>query len=321
MKAVVLADRKPQFHDSFTEPTPQSPDEVKLRIKLAGICETDLQLVAGYMDFSGILGHEFVAIAEGGRFSGHRVVAEINCVCGDCKTCDKGRSTHCPNRTVIGIDRHPGAFAEFIYVPDRNLHPIPDSVSDDEAVFTEPLAAAFQILEQIDVARDDQIAILGDGRLGYLSAQVLATECDHVTVFGKHGTKLLRFGHHGFQTIQISSSHPEELPATQFDHVIDCTGSVSGLPMAIHLVRPRGNIVLKTTVAERYTIPLSALVINEIKLVGSRCGPFDRALHALEHRKIDVSELITDRFTLDDCVRAFERAANESAFKVVFDIS
>ncbi|MEM6472586.1 MAG: alcohol dehydrogenase catalytic domain-containing protein [Planctomycetota bacterium] len=320
MKAIVLRDGQLNYQPSYPDPVPQTQDETRLKVKLAGICETDLQLAAGYMGFSGVLGHEFVATAKEGPFSGQRVVAEINCACPDCETCNQGRPTHCPTRTVVGIDRHDGGFAETIYVPQRNLHLVPDSVSDDEAVFTEPLAAAFQIVEQVEITGKDRVAILGDGRLGFLCAQVLALKSDHLTIFGKHGGKLLRFGKRGYETIQIASSHPEEVPDSAFDVVVDCTGSVSGLPMAIQLVRPRGTIVLKTTVAEPYSIPLSSLVIDEINLVGSRCGPFDRALKALAGGRIDVSGLITNRFKLSDCDQAFQVAARETAFKVVFDI-
>ncbi len=265
-------------------------------------------------------GHEFVGVAQAGNFAGQRVVGEINCNCGRCPTCRAGRPTHCPHRTVVGIDRHPGAFAERVAIPQHLLHPVPETVGDEQAVFVEPLAAAFEILEQVSIDRSDRVAILGDGRLGYLCAQVLSLACDQITVFGKHGQKLLRFGRRGHTTVQISLSDPTDLPQKTFDVVVDCTGSTSGLPMALQLVRPRGTVVMKTTVADPHELSLAAVVIDEINLIGSRCGPFDKALAALADGKIPVSDLITHRFRLEDVDEAFEAAQSPNAFKTVFEI-
>ncbi|MCA9139712.1 MAG: alcohol dehydrogenase catalytic domain-containing protein [Planctomycetales bacterium] len=319
MKAITLTAGGLHFHPSHDGPT-AAAGETLVHVLKAGICETDLQLARGYMGFSGIPGHEFVGIAQSGDMAGQRVVGEINCSCRSCETCRAGRPTHCPNRTVIGIDRHDGAFAESVAVPQQNLHSIPDHVSDDQAVFVEPLAAAFQILEQISIQSSDRIAILGDGRLGYLSAQVLSQVSDQVTVFGKHGVKLLRFGHRGITTVQIPSSDPHELPAKSFDIVVDCSGSTTGLPMALHMVRPRGTVVMKTTVGGNHQLALSAVVIDEIKIVGSRCGPFEKAIQSLASGNINVDGLITDRFTLDRYGEAFQAADNANSFKVVFEI-
>lgn len=319
MKAITLTSGRLSFQRDHGEPTPQG-NEVIIDVSQAGICETDLQLARGYMNFQGILGHEFVGVAQSGTFAGQRVVGEINCNCRQCPTCLAGRPTHCPNRTVIGIDRHPGAFAERLAVPEHLLHPVPEAVSDDQAVFVEPLAAAFEILRQVSIGQSDRIAILGDGRLGYLCAQALSLASPRITAFGKHGQKLLRFGHHGHTTVQISSTHPDELPSKQFDVVVDCTGSISGLPMALHLVRPRGTVVMKTTVADPHSLSLATIVIDEITLVGSRCGPFEQALAALDAGTIDVSGLITHRFGLDDVENAFDAATSPNAFKTVFDI-
>lgn len=319
MKAIHLDSNGLHYQPSHPEPTPRE-GEVLVRVLEAGICETDLQLAQGYMNFSGVLGHEFVGIAQSGQHAGQRVVGEINCNCQNCPTCRAGRPTHCPNRTVIGIDRHDGAFAELVAIPEHNLHRVPDQVSDDQAVLVEPLAAAFQILDQIEIQVSDRIAILGDGRLGYLVAQVLTQVSDRITVFGKHGVKLLRFGHRDITTVQVPSTDTRELPASEFDIVVDCTGSASGLPMALHLVRPRGTVVMKTTVAEPHHLSLAAIVIDEIHLVGSRCGPFDKAIDALVDDKIDVSDLITDRFALDQVDAAMEAARNANSFKVVFEI-
>ena len=320
MKAITLDSRGLHYQPSLADPTP-GQGEVLVDVRKAGICETDLQLAQGYMGFSGIPGHEFVGVARSGQFAGQRVVGEINCNCGRCETCASGRPTHCPNRTVIGIDKHDGAFAETVAIPDSNLHTVPDNVTDDQAVFVEPLAAAFQILEQITVGNSDEIAILGDGRLGYLSAQVLALTSSRLTVFGKHGVKLLRFGHRGYQTVQIPTPDLRELPANAFDIVVDCTGSTTGLPMALHMVRPRGTVVLKTTVADQHQLSLASVVIDEIYLVGSRCGPFDKAIDALAENKIDVSDLVTNRFGLEDVDAAFDAAVDANSFKVLFEVS
>ncbi|QEF96418.1 2-deoxy-scyllo-inosamine dehydrogenase [Stieleria maiorica] len=319
MKAVTLDAGGLHFQPSHAEPT-TADGEVLVQVLKAGICETDLQLARGYMGFHGIVGHEFVGIAQSGDHAGRRVVGEINCNCRMCPTCLAGRPTHCPHRTVIGIDRHDGAFADDVAIPEHNLHVIPDNVSDDQALFTEPLAAAFEILEQVAIEPGDQIAVLGDGRLGYLSAQVLSLVTDQITVFGKHGVKLLRFGHRGYETVQVPSADPAELPKHKFDVVVDCSGSTTGLPMAIHMVRPRGTVVLKTTVAASHELSLAAIVIDEISVVGSRCGPFDKALDALADGRIDVTGLITDRYPLDQFRRAFDSAASANSFKVVFEI-
>ena len=319
MKAITLNSDGLHYQPSHAEAKP-AENEVLVRVIKAGICETDLQLAQGYMAFSGIPGHEFIGIVETGNHAGRRVVGEINCNCRTCKTCLAGRPTHCPHRTVIGIDRHDGAFAEFVALPEHNLHLVPEGVSDDQAVFVEPLAAAIQITEQVPIKSSDRIAILGDGRLGYLSAQVLSLASDQITVFGKHGPKLLRFGHRNITTVQIPSSDPAELSPDEFDLVVDCTGSTTGLPMALHLVRPRGTVVMKTTVADQHQLSLAAIVIEEINVVGSRCGPFGKAIDALANGDVDVTNLITDRFSLEQVNDAFASAASANSFKVVFEI-
>lgn len=321
MRAITLGEDGPRFQTSHPEPTADT-GETRVKVIQAGICETDLQLARGYMNFCGVLGHEFVGIAETGQWAGQRVVGEINCNCQRCPTCASGRPTHCPNRTVVGIDRHDGAFAQWVTIPDHNLHPVPDALTNDQAVLTEPLAAAFQILQQVTVAATDRVAILGDGRLGLLSAQVIAGVTKHLTVFGKHGPKLLRFGHLGIETVQLPSAGVDEheVPIDAFDVVVDCTGSASGLNMALTMVRPRGTVVMKTTVADTHSLSLAPLVVDEINLVGSRCGPFDKAIDAMAGGQVNVDDLITDRFTLDQVEQAFEAARNPNSFKVVFDI-
>ncbi len=313
MRAIVL-DEGVGFEASRPDPVPDA-DEVLVRVSYAGVCETDLQLIKGYMGFRGVLGHEFVGVAQAGPFAGRRVVGEINCACAHCDTCRKGLQTHCPNRTVIGILNHDGAFADFIAVPQRNLHLVPDSVPDEVAVFTEPVAAAFQIPAQIAIHPDDRVVVLGDGRLGNLCAQVLATLSKRVLVVGRHDSKLALLRSRGVETALATGT----LPDRAADIVVDCTGSETGLPAALRLVRPRGTIVLKTTVAGAQTLAWAPFVIDEITLVGSRCGPFDRALAALEHGQVDVRPLISERVSLSAGAVALERAQQKGVLKVLID--
>jgi threonine dehydrogenase-like Zn-dependent dehydrogenase len=299
-------------------PSPAPVDgEVMVRVVRAGICETDLQLMNGYMGFKGILGHEFVGIAESGPLAGRRVVGEINCACQHCDLCRAGLQTHCSDRTVLGILNHDGAFADVISVPQRNLHAVPDSLPTDIAVFTEPVAAAFQIPAQVPVRSTDRVVVLGDGRLGNLCAQVLAARSDHVLVVGKHGEKLSLLEAKGIATALVTDA----LDLRMADIVVDCTGSASGLPAALRLVRPRGTIVLKTTVAGEQTLAWAPFVIDEVTLVGSRCGPFDQALSALDAGTVDVRPLISERFDLSRGVEAFERAAAPGVLKVLLDVA
>jgi threonine dehydrogenase-like Zn-dependent dehydrogenase len=315
MRAIVFDDEV-RFRSDYPVPTPR-PGEILVDVLCAGICETDLQVIRGYMGFRGVLGHEFVGVARSGPFAGRRVVGEINCACGRCDLCLRGLPTHCGNRTVLGIVEHDGAFAETIAVPQENLHLIPDDMPTDVAVFTEPVAAAFQIPAQVAIARRDRIIVLGDGRLGNLCAQVLAGVSDHVLVVGKHPEKLARLTPLGIATCVLADA-PEDRTA---DIVVDCTGSESGLPTALRLVRPRGTIVLKTTVAGEQTLAWAPFVIDEITLVGSRCGPFDQALQALAEGRVDVSMLISDRFDLSNGVDAIEHARTRPVLKILLDVT
>ena len=315
MRAIVLEQDDVQIDTVRPAPTPRE-DEVMVRVTRAGVCETDLQLIKGYMGFRGVLGHEFVGVAESGPFAGRRVVGEINCACWTCATCRTGFPTHCPNRTVLGILNHDGAFADLIAVPQRNLHLVPDSIPDDVAVFTEPVAAAFQIPAQLTINKDDRIVVLGDGRLGNLCAQVLASIADDVLVVGKHPEKLGLLQTLGLKTALLS----DELAERAADIVVECTGSESGLPTALRLVRPRGTIVLKTTVAGTQTLAWAPFVIDEVTLVGSRCGPFDRALEALEKGLVEVEPLIADRFNLSNGLMALQRAQQKGVLKVLLEM-
>jgi threonine dehydrogenase-like Zn-dependent dehydrogenase len=314
MRAIVLDGNRVSFRPDGPPPV-LANGEVMVRVLCAGICETDLQLIRGYMGFCGVLGHEFVGVPEDGPYAGRRVVGEINCSCWLCETCLSGRPTHCPNRTTIGIANHDGAFADLIAVPQRNLHLVPGSVSTDAAVFTEPLAAAFQIPAQLSLNRDHRVVVLGDGRLGNLCAQVLAGICERVLVVGKHPEKLELLQSLGIAT---TSQLPQDRTA---DIVVDCTGSETGLPAALEIVRPRGTVVLKTTVAGSQQMPWARIVIDEVTIVGSRCGPFDRALAALADGSIRVLPLIAGRFDLSRGVEALEVAGSRAVLKVLLDVS
>jgi threonine dehydrogenase-like Zn-dependent dehydrogenase len=316
MRAIVLAGHDVSLQKERARPTP-GRGEAMVRVLRAGVCDTDLQLIRGYMRFSGVLGHEFVGVAEDGPYAGQRVVGEINCSCWECPTCLAGRPTHCPNRTTIGIANHDGAFAEYIAVPQRNLHLVPEAMGTDVAVFTEPVAAAFQIPAQIALNRSDRVVVLGDGRLGNLCAQVLAGICDPVLVVGKHPEKLALLDALGIETTLLA-----ELPDDhKADVVVDCTGSDTGLPTALKLVRPRGTIVLKTTVSGTQQMPWAPIVIDEVTIVGSRCGPFHRALEALEAGSVSVLPMISERFDLSHGVEALDAAKGRDKLKVLIDVA
>ncbi len=308
MRGVVCDGSSIRLHQNLEEPRP-GPDEVLLRVRAVGICDTDLQLAQGYMGFQGILGHEFV----GERSSGLRVTAEINNACQVCPTCQAGRPGHCPHRTVLGILGHDGAMADQVAVPERNLHEIPESLSDREAVFIEPLAAAFRITEQVEITPRTRAAVVGDGKLGLLCAWVLQAEGADVTIVGKHLDKLKMAGPE-IQTCLLDNS--AEL-GRSFDLVVDATGSTGGLPTALELVRPCGTVVLKTTVAIPYEIQLAPLVIDEIRVIGSRCGPFPKAIAALLDRRVDVLPLIEAEYPLNKAEEAFRVASLKGARKVL----
>jgi threonine dehydrogenase-like Zn-dependent dehydrogenase len=317
MKALHLSGTN--FELKHDHPTPEPlPGEILVRVIRAGICETDLQLIQGYMGFEGVLGHEFIGIVESGKLAGQRVVGEINCSCGDCNTCRSGLPTHCPHRSVLGILGHDGAFAEHIAVPEKNLHVVPETLSTDEAVFVEPVAAAYQILKQRLVERGQSVVVLGDGRLGNLCAQVLADYGCDVLVVGKHESKLkiLRELEAGIETVNLENASPDR----SADVVVDCTGSPTGLPTALQHVKPWGTVVLKTTVAGEQTLALAPIVIDEVRVVGSRCGPFADALAGLQSGRIKVKPLISERFSLDQAVEALNTTSSQPVLKVLLDV-
>jgi threonine dehydrogenase-like Zn-dependent dehydrogenase len=284
---------------------------------MAGICSTDLEIVKGYMDFTGIPGHEFAGVVETAddpSWVGRRVVGEINCACRSCATCKAGRPNHCPNRTVLGILGRDGAFAEFLTLPLENLHALPDTISDIQGVFVEPVAAAYEILEQTSVSAEDRVVVVGDGRLGLVAAQVLKTTVADVTVIGHHGEKLALVRDRGIHTLLEEDAGGIE-PA---DVVVDCSGSAAGFARSRTAVRPGGRLVLKSTFAASAQVDLSSLVVDEITLIGSRCGPFAPALEALQNGDVQVDSMASVVYTLDQGIEAFSKASATEAIKVFF---
>jgi threonine dehydrogenase-like Zn-dependent dehydrogenase len=286
-----------------------------VRTVAAGICNTDLEIVRGYMGFTGVLGHELLGVVEAGgpaHLVGKRVVAEINFACGRCDSCVAGLGRHCPNRTVMGILGQDGAFAERVAVPVANLHAVPDGVPDEAAVFAEPLAAAFEIREQLTIGSATEAVVLGDGKLGMLVAMVLKDAGATVQLVGKHSSHLALARERG-----IRGELLEDWDRTPRDLVVDATGNADGFAMAVAATRPRGTLVLKSTIADRTPVSLAPIVINEITVVGSRCGPFEPALEALARGAIDPRDMLAGQFDLADGVAALERAAQRGTLKVL----
>jgi threonine dehydrogenase-like Zn-dependent dehydrogenase len=314
MRALVY-DKSLSFNPRRAEPSVEGGDTL-LRVRHAGICSTDLEIVKGYMGFGGILGHEFVAQvvqSPDRELIGKRVAGEINIVCGRCDLCLAGLASHCRNRSVLGILNHDGAFADHVRLPASNLHVLPDTVDDDAAVFIEPLAAAFQVLKQVKFDDRKWVTVLGDGRLGLLVAQVLRNAGCPVRVIGRHPSKLALC-----EKWQIRSRPLAEIsPRHDQDVVVECSGRPGGVELALQMVRPRGTVILKTTVAAHPPLNLSPLVIDEIALIGSRCGPFREAIRALADKHVDVASLIHRRMKLEQGVEAMEVAARPGVLKVI----
>jgi len=295
------------------------PGWATVRVALAGVCNTDLEIARGYMGFRGVLGHEFVGTVADGptQWQGRRVVGEINFACGACERCDAGLGRHCATRSVMGIQDADGAFAEYLALPITNLHPVPATLPDEVAVFCEPLAAACEILEQVELVPDQQCTVLGDGKLGLLIAQVLDAAGAHVLCVGRHAEKLAILRKRGIETKLVQDWLPRH--ANSADLVVEATGRAQGFQLAVEATRPRGTLVLKSTLAETRDIDLAPVVIDEIHIVGSRCGPFPPALSALAQSRIDVSSLVSQRFDLADAADALAAAAQPGAGKVLID--
>jgi len=318
MRAIVYDEDGLRLDTEYPEPVPDEHDTL-VRVLLAGICDTDIEITKGYMEFRGVLGHEFVGVVETSDWPslvGRRVVGEINCACGRCPMCRADESHHCPHRTVLGIAGRDGAFADRLMLPAVNLHVVPDNVHDREAVFTEPLAAAFRIVEQIEIGSRTRAVILGDGKLGALVAQVLKMHTPEIVLVGKHIEKL-----NVIAGIGVSTTHIDETADLEADVVVDCTGRPEGMSVALDIVRPLGTIVMKSTVAERTEADITRMVVDEITLVGSRCGPFLPALRALEDHAVQVEPLISYELPLDRAMDAFSLAQQHETFKVLIRVS
>lgn len=312
MKATCFDGKNMKYEENYPEP---NTGEVLVRVNLAGICGTDLEILDGYMGYKGILGHEFVGTvekADNSSLIGKRVVGEINAGCGVCESCQKGMDRHCPNRTVLGILKRDGAFAEFLSLPEKNLHVIPDSITDEQAVFVEPLAAAFEIKEQVSLQPQWRVAVVGDGRLAQLIIRVLKLTCPNITCFGKHKNKLEGLINIGVK-IKIGIEKSDE---QSFDLVVEATGSNSGFADTMKLIKPRGTVILKSTIASRENLDLTPTIINEITLIGSRCGLFKPAIDALATGMVSVDSMIDSTYPLEKFSEAIEHAKKPDTLKV-----
>lgn len=301
-------------------PTPDNRGEAIVRVTLSGICNTDIEIVRGYAGFEGTIGHEFVGVVERANDTpglvGKRVTGEINAGCGTCGLCLIGDPRHCPDRTVLGIVGRDGAHAEYLQLPSRNLIQIPENITDEQAVFAEPLAAAYGITEQVEIEDQTKVAVIGDGKLGLLCAFSLALRTKNLLLIGKHTDKLKHANINGRDIATELATSTEKL-ARSFDVVVEASGSETGFAMAIDLVKPRGKIVLKSTFHGTPTWAASRVVVDEITIVGSRCGRFAPVLDLLANGSIRVDDLITEEHRLDDGVFAMKRASEKGVLKVL----
>ncbi|MGB3514595.1 MAG: alcohol dehydrogenase catalytic domain-containing protein [Microcoleaceae cyanobacterium] len=316
MKGIWLENQKLQLRSDL--PTPKPPTgEALVRVLRAGICNTDLELLRGYYPYKGILGHEFVGVVEQGpkNLLDRRVVGEINATCGYCRFCLSNQPTHCENRTVLGIVNRNGAFAEYLTLPVKNLHLVPDSVSTDEASFTEPVAAALEIQQQIQICPADKVVVVGDGKLGQLVAQTLALTGCELLVIGRHREKLANLEERG-----IKIGFTDAVTTGAFDVAVECTGNPEGFAIARRALRPRGILVLKSTYAGALSLDISSLVVDEITFIGSRCGPFEPALELISQNKLNVKPLIQAHYPLEAGMDAFAHAQKKGVLKVLLDI-
>lgn len=316
MKAVVF-DKELKLVNDYKMPEPKA-GEALVRIKMAGICNTDYEITKGYMGYKGILGHEFVGVVESVNdedksLVGKRVVGEINSGCGECEFCKKGLERHCPNRQTLGIWQKDGCFAEYQTLPLKCLLEVPDSISDEEATMTEPLAAACEILEQLHIRPDMRVLVLGDGKLGLNIALALNSSNIDITHVGKHQNKLLISKNQGVKVVELKNLEIKK----EWDVVVEATGNINGFETALSLIKPRGVLVLKSTIASGKEFNFAPIVIDEITVLGSRCGQFKPAIRMLEQKKVDLKPLITNIFSVDDAIKAFEENKSKESIKVL----
>ncbi len=316
MNGIWLDDRTLTLRQDIPKPTPK-PGEALVKVLRAGVCNTDLELMRGYYPYSGVLGHEFVGVVTAGSEAllNQRVVGEINASCGKCEFCQKGIKTHCLDRTVLGIVNRNGAFAEYLTLPIENLHAVPETVSTDAATFTEPLAAALEILTQVEILPNHRVLVVGDGKLGLLVAQAIGTTGCEMLAIGRHDTKLQLLRDCGIQTGFVS-----EIKPGSFDVAVECTGNPEGFAVALGALKARGTLVLKSTYAGKLSVDAAKIVVDEIKLVGSRCGDFAPALELLAAGKISVLPMVQARFDLEKGLAAIDRASQKGTLKVLLDV-
>nr|HDO80395.1 alcohol dehydrogenase [Candidatus Bathyarchaeota archaeon] len=313
MKALVF-DGALRYVEDYPIREPK-PGWALVKVSLAGICKTDLEITRGYMSFKGVLGHEFVGVVEKAsdpELIGKRVVSEINIYCGECSFCTSGLERHCPQRKVLGIMGADGAFAEYVLTPERNLHLVPDNVEDQEAVFTEPLAACLEITSQVHVKPEWTVYVLGDGRLGLLASQVIRLHGCDTLLIGKHPEKMDVARRLGVKTASYT-----ELPKEKADMVVECTGNPQGISIARTLVKPRGVVVAKSTYNQQAPVDYSAIVVDELSIIGSRCGPFPPAIRLLQHGLVQVKPLVTSQYPLERGMEAFKHAEDRKAIKIL----
>lgn len=316
MKAIIFENNELKYVEDYPMPTPKA-GEVLIKTKMVGICNTDYEITKGYMGYSGVLGHEFTGIVESeGQLKGKRVVGEINCGCNTCKLCAQGLQRHCFNRQTLGIWQKDGCFSEYFTLPEENLVEIPDDVSDEEAVFVEPIAAAMEILEQLHIKPCDKVALLGDGKLGLCIALVLNAHNIDLTHIGKHQEKLDISKKAGVNTLLLRDLKPEK----SYDIVIEATGSVGGFETSLSITKPRGVLVLKSTIAAKEGLNLAPVVIDEITVLGSRCGQFKPAMRLLERKAIDIKPLISCIMPFDKAVEGFEKNKDKEVLKVLLQL-
>ena len=317
MKAVVF-DNGLKLDEHYPMPTHKA-GEALIKVNTIGICNTDYEITKGYMGYKGVLGHEFTGVVEKSsnkELIGKRVVGEINCGCGQCEWCAQGLERHCFNRTTLGIWQREGCFAEYVSLPEKNLLVIPDNVTDNEAVFVEPLAAALEILEQVHIPPYKKVVVLGDGKLGLIIALALNASGLDITLVGKHEEKLKIAKDQGVKTQLLNELKIEKT----YDFVVEATGSISGFETSLALTKPRGTLILKSTIAASKEFNLAPIVIDEITVLGSRCGQFAPAMRMLESKRIDVNPLISDVYDIDDSIKAFERNTEKTSVKVLVKV-
>lgn len=320
MKAVVF-DNELKLDNNYKKPVPKE-NEALIKVTLAGICNTDYEITKGYMGYKGVLGHEFVGVVEevnanDKSLKGKRVVGEINLGCGQCEWCSKGLQRHCPNRSTLGIWQKDGCFAEYVTLPIENLVIVPDSVKDEEVVFIEPLAAALEILEQLHIEPAHKVLVLGDGKLGLTTAIALNASGVDITLVGKHENKLEIAKNQGVKTMLL-----KDKPNTcEYDVVVEATGSISGFETSISSVKPRGTLVLKSTIAASKEFNFAPIVINEITVLGSRCGQFRPAMRYIEQKKVDFKPFISGIYNFDNAIEAFEKNKDKDTVKILLKMS